>query len=211
MSDINSPITITAKEAKAEAKAAKARAKALRPWFKKPSRIIPLAFVALMGVGVATSGGGETATTDSDTNVSAPATEEKADSVAKVGDKVRDGKFEFTVTDVETGVSEVGSDFLSETAQGEYTLVSMKIENIGDEAQTFFVDNVKGVDSKDREVSSDSGATLSANEGSDAWISEINPGNSIKAVVVFDIAKGVTLDQVILSDSAFSGGTAVTL
>lgn len=208
MSDIDS--TITAKEAKAEAKAAKARAKALKPWFKKPSRIIPLALVAVVGYTVATSGG-ESAPSDTGTSVSAPANEEKTESAAKVGDTVRDGKFEFTVTDVEKGVAEVGDEFLNEKAQGEYTLVSMKIENIGDEAQTFFVDNIKGVDSKDREVNSDSTGTLYANEGSDAWMSEINPGNAIEAVVVFDIAKSATLEQVVLQDSALSGGVTVEL
>lgn len=71
-----SDTTITAKEAKAEAKAAKARAKALRPWFKKPSRIIPLAFVALVGIGMATSNGGSA---DTDTSASVSVSEEKAD------------------------------------------------------------------------------------------------------------------------------------
>lgn len=70
-----SDTTITAKEAKAEAKAAKARAKALRPWFKKPSRIVPLAFVAVVGFAVATSGG-ESATTD--TKATTSVSEEKA-------------------------------------------------------------------------------------------------------------------------------------
>ena len=139
-------------------------------------------------------------------------TEPAAETSAGIGDPVRDGKFEFTVTDVERSLAEVGeNEFLTQEAQGEFTLVSMKIENIGDEAQTFFSDNVKGTDSKGRELSSDSTGTLYANEGNDAWISEINPGNSIEAIVVFDVAKGEKLVAVEVFDSAFSGGATISL
>lgn len=199
-----------------------------KAWYKRWWGIGLLAFGALMLITTIFGGGGDDAATDEPaaTETSAPAeeptdgateetpTEEAApeESAAGIGDPVRDGKFEFTVTDVESGVAEVGeNEFLTEEAQGAYTLVSMRIENIGDEAQTFFSDNVKGTDSKDRELASDSTATLYANEGNDAWISEINPGNFIEAIIVFDVAKGEDLTAAELHDSAFSDGVAVVL
>jgi len=136
---------------------------------------------------------------------------EPAEPAAGVGDAVRDGKFEFTVTNVETGVDEVGDEFLSSQAQGSYTLVAMTVENIGEEAQTFFSDNVTGTDSKGRELASDSEAGIYANEDNTGWIEEINPGNSIEAIVVFDVAKGADLLAINVHDSAFSGGAQISL
>jgi hypothetical protein len=189
---------------------------------------LAIAFVAVLAIGASVASGsssteddgsGDSTSTEQteapaeETDEPAEETEEPAEeSEAGVGDAVRDGKFEFTVTDVESGLATVGeNEFLTQDAQGEFTLVSMKVENIGDEAQTFFSDNVTGTDSKDRELASDSTGTLYANEGNDSWISEINPGNSIEAIVVFDVAKGETLESVELKDSAFSAGVTVVV
>lgn len=193
-------------------------------WYKKWWGIGLLAFGALVLIGAIFGGGGddteasdqpvptETAAPEEST-AEEPAAEEPAAEgpTAGIGDPVRDGKFEFTVTSVKTGVSKVGNDYANQKAQGEYTLVSMKIENIGEEAQTFFSDNVKGIDSKDRELSSDSTATLYANQDSTGWIEEINPGNSVEAVVVFDVAEGEKLVVAQVHDSAFSGGSPISL
>ena len=128
-----------------------------------------------------------------------------------IGDPVRDGKFEFTVTGVKTGVAQVGGEYLSSQAQGAYTLVTLTITNVGDEPQTFSSSNVKGTDSQGRELDSDTTATLYADEGNDSWISAINPGNGITATVVFDIAATESLRSVTVHDSVFSGGSEVVL
>lgn len=201
-----------------------------KPFYKKWWGIALIVLGVLFVLGAIFGGGGDTTATDEPqaevtaeatepaTEETEPAAEESEEPVAEeepaagIGDPVRDGKFEFTVTDVESGQDKVGeNEFLTQEAQGEFTLVTMKIENIGDEPQTFFSDNVTGTDAKGREVASDSTATLYANEGNDAWISEINPGNSIEAIVVFDTAKGVKLVAVEVKDSAFSGGATISL
>jgi len=128
-----------------------------------------------------------------------------------IGDPVRDGKFEFTVTGVKTGVAQVGGEYLSSQAQGAYTLVTLTITNVGDEPQTFSSSNVKGTDSQGRELDSDTTATLYADEGNDSWISAINPGNGITATVVFDTAATESLRSVTVHDSVFSGGSEVVL
>jgi hypothetical protein len=129
------------------------------------------------------------------------------DGAPGIGDPAADGKFTFTVSQVECGVEEVGSEFLSETAQGQFCLVTMT-----DEAQTFDAGSQKGLTNTGAEVEADSTASLYANDDADTFLANINPGNSIKdVVVVYDIAPDQTLDAVILFDSFFSGGVMVSL
>ncbi|GAA4693852.1 protein of unknown function (DUF4190) [Promicromonospora umidemergens] len=127
-----------------------------------------------------------------------------------VGDAVRDGKFEFTVTKVEPGVKEIGDEFLSQEAQGQFVLVHLTVENIGDESQYFDGNNVTGYDAKNREFAADTEAAIYLDD-SNSFLNEINPGNSVMGVVVFDVPADVKLSQLELHDSAFSGGVEVAL
>lgn len=127
-----------------------------------------------------------------------------------VGDAARDGKFEFTVVKVEPGVKEIGDDFLSQKAQGQFVLVHLTVENIGDEAQYFDGSNVTAYDGKNREFAADTEAAIYLDD-SNSFLNEINPGNSVEGVVVFDVPADVTLSRLELHDSAFSGGVGVAL
>jgi hypothetical protein len=183
--------------------------------------------VAVIGIVIelATSGGGSDS---ADSNDSSPATTEVVegevlteeevveapveDGLPGIGDPAADGKFTFTVSKVKCGVDEVGSEFLSEKAQGQFCLVTMNVENTGDEAQTFDAGSQKGLTNTGAEVEADGTASLYANDDADTFLANINPGNSIKnVVVVYDIAPDQTLDAVILFDSFFSGGVTVSL
>src|SRR5690606_10945579 len=104
---------------------------------------------------------------------------EPAEDAAGVGDPVRDGKFEFTVTEVETGVSEVGDEFLSEQVQGQFVLVHMTVSNIGDQAQMLSGGNQTLVDDQGREHSANGSAAIYL-EGSETFLNDINPGNSVE-------------------------------
>lgn len=129
-----------------------------------------------------------------------------------IGDPVRDGKFEFVVTEVQTGLPSVGEDSWDyEEAQGTYTIVTVTVTNIGDGPQTFFDSNQVGIDSQGRELDADTGAGWAVNSDLENWIEDINPGNSITTNVVFDVAPGETIVAVELHDSAFSGGVEVAL
>ncbi|WP_203914812.1 DUF4352 domain-containing protein [Rhizocola hellebori] len=132
-------------------------------------------------------------------------------SVATLGVPVRDGLFEFTVHSVRCGESKVGSDYLSKTAQGQFCLVNLQVKNIGKEARTFDFGNQQAFGEENTKYSSDGAASLYANDQSEAFLNEINPGNAITADVVFDIGKGAKLLAVELHDSAFSGGVKVRL
>ncbi len=135
---------------------------------------------------------------------------EPAEDAAGIGDPVRDGKFEFTVTEVETGVSEVGDEFLSEQAQGQFVLVHMTVSNIGDQAQMLSGGNQTLVDDQGREHSANGSAAIYLDD-SETFLNDINPGNSVEGIVVFDIPADAQPAAIELHDSMFSGGVTVSL
>lgn len=126
----------------------------------------------------------------------------------QVGDPVRDGNFEFVVTDVETGLGSVGEGYSEEQAQGQFVLVHLSVTNIGDQAQTLFDNDQVLIDEQGREHSTSS-ASLWLDDG--LWLDEINPGNSTRGVLLFDIPADAKPVSVELHDSMFSGGTTVDL
>ncbi|NEC93298.1 DUF4352 domain-containing protein, partial [Streptomyces sp. SID12501] len=115
-----------------------------------------------------------------------PAEESPASSVAGIGTPVRDGKFEFTVTGVEPGVTRVGDDMFGQDAQGQFLLVHVTVTNIGDEAQYFDGSSQKLTDTQGRTHSADTGAAIYLGDAQ-SFLNQINPGNSVQGTVVFDV------------------------
>ncbi|MFC7531982.1 DUF4352 domain-containing protein [Actinoplanes sp. GCM10030250] len=147
-----------------------------------------------------------------------PAAEEEAEPekpaaevLPGIGKAVKDGKFQFTVTKMACGKSSVGSSLLNQKAQGQFCLVTVKVKNIGDEAQMFAGSNQKAFDAKGTEFSNDTGAEIYANGEAQTFLNEINPGNSVTGKLVFDVPKGTKLTKLELHDSIFSGGVEVAL
>jgi hypothetical protein len=127
------------------------------------------------------------------------------------GDKVRDGKFEFTVTKMDCSKTRVGSQYLDKTAQGKFCQISLTVKNIGDEAQTFSGSSQKAMDADGVEYSNDGAAELYANKDGSTFLNEVNPGNQTKGVLIFDVPKATKLTSLELHDSPFSGGVEVSL
>lgn len=167
---------------------------------------------------VADAGGEATGPTDADVEAdTAPTDEGPAEEPAPeppaapgIGTAVRDGKFEFTVTSVETGVPSVGDQYLSQEAQGQYVLVHMTVTNIGDEAQMFTGGNQQLTDTEGRTHESDSTAAIYLGD-TNSFLTDINPGNAVEGVVVFDIPADAVPATLSLHDSMFSGGVEVSL
>ncbi|MEV4344996.1 DUF4352 domain-containing protein [Actinoplanes sp. NPDC049596] len=175
------------------------------------------AVLMLLACGV--SAGDDSTGAAEETTTAAPAAEKtgakkaetKKDSAPGLNQPAKDGDFQFTVTGVKCGVAKVGNQYLNEKAQGQFCLVSLQIKNIGKEAQTM-VDSVqKAYDAKGTEFSVDSGAAIYANEDQQVFFEEINPGNTVKGKLVFDIPQGTKLTRLELHDSLFSGGVKVAL
>jgi hypothetical protein len=209
--------------------------KAKRAWYVKKRVLIPAGVLVLAMIGGAMGGGDDPTTPVSDSSptssakaaIAAPAATKSAapttkaaapkpapkpaPPVSQIGKPFRDGKFKFTVRSVKCGIAKVGdSVYLQKKAQGQFCAVTMSIENIGDEAQSMFADNQVAFDTKGRKFSADSEASI-YDDSSQVLYEEINPGNSVKGKVYFDIPKGAKLTSLELHDSAFSGGVKVHL
>lgn len=217
------------REARANAAADKAYVKSQRSWFARHKILAGLgAFVLFIAIISVASGGGDSgedvvagndasnsATTD-DAAEEAPAApveeapaEEAPAADAGIGTPARDGKFEFTVLGVEPGPAIIGSESFGQKPQGEFRFVRVKVENIGNEPQTFFGDN-QYLYAGERKFSADTEAAIYLDDAQSLF-EEINPGNSLEGIVVFDVPVGTVPTMIELHDSAFSGGVEVAL
>ncbi|GAB3204535.1 DUF4352 domain-containing protein [Nocardia tengchongensis] len=139
----------------------------------------------------------------------APTTEKPA--APGLNTPVRDGKFEFIVTNIQTGISDVGTNpYLRKTAQGAYTIVSLTVRNIGKSPYGFSPSNQYVFDPQNRKFSNDAAAAMNLQSDTSLY-ANINPGNSITAQVVFDLPADSVPDHIVLHDSMFSGGATVSL
>jgi hypothetical protein len=134
----------------------------------------------------------------------------KAEPKAGVGDRARDGKFEFVVTKVQAGKKSVGGQYLQKKAQGQFVLVSITVENIGDQPQSLLGDNQYLYDRSGRKFSADTEAAFYLDD-SNSFFEEINPGNTVKGMLIFDLPENVKPERLELHDSMFSLGVEVTL
>jgi hypothetical protein len=176
---------------------------------KRRGRKILIALGVVLGiVVVANAAGGEDAS-PSDTTAGNIGSSGAA--AAGIGDQVQDGSLAFTVTAVETGVERLGNGVLASTPQGSYVLVSVTVTNIGDDAQMFSDSSQKLTDAQGREFDADSGAAVMSLPDSQAFLNNINPGNSVKGTLVYDVPDGLAPAAVELHGSMFSGGATVAL
>lgn len=130
---------------------------------------------------------------------------------AGIGDQVQDGAFAFTVTKVETGREALGDGFLRSEAQGSYVLVHVTVTNVGTESAMFTSANQTLLDDRGREFEADAGAALMNVPGSESFLTDINPGNSVDGVLVFDVPEGLAPAAIELHESMFSRGVVVSL
>lgn len=128
-----------------------------------------------------------------------------------VGTAVTSGDFEFTVVGVEEVGTSVGSEFLSETAQGRYVRLSVKVANVGTSPKLFLTDSLTIIDQQGRSFNADTTATLYDQSNADTWISEINPGNAIEGGVVFDLPADAVATTLKVSGGGFSGSEEISL
>ncbi len=147
-----------------------------------------------------------------DDAAAAPAAEPPAAEppAAGIGTTVADGSFEFTVTQVEAGVPSLGTAPVSKQAQGTFVLVHMHVRNVGNDAQYFDGSSQTLVDTQGRRHSADSGAAIYLGD-TESFLNQINPGNEVDGIVVFDVPADAQPASMELHDSPFSGGATVRL
>jgi hypothetical protein len=111
----------------------------------------------------------------------------------------KDGKFTFVVTKASRATHMGISD-----AQGEFIVLTVRVTNHGTKAQMLDASSQKLLVGN-KTYDADGGAS------SDAFLKDINPGNSVTAKLAFDVPKGTRANQVVLHDSPFSNGVRISL
>ncbi|WP_239080185.1 DUF4352 domain-containing protein [Paractinoplanes brasiliensis] len=128
-----------------------------------------------------------------------------------VGDRVRDGKFEFVVSGVDCSRTTVGSELLKRTAKGRYCVVSLSVRNIGDRSRYFVGGAQKAFDARGISYGNEEIAGIYANRNTQTFLDKLEPGERAAGKLVFDVPRGVRLTRLELHDSLLSGGADVHL
>lgn len=182
--------------------------------------IAVIGIVAFCGIGgiIANAGDKDSEPSTHTTAAAAPAAGVPADAAAPeqpappgLDTPVRDGKFEFVVTDVQSGLTTLGDNpYLQRTAQGTYTVVTMTVLNTSKVPYGFSPGNQDLYDTQDRKFGNDAAAAINLQADTSLY-ADINPGNTVTAKVVFDLPADSQPDRIVLHDSMFSGGATVSL
>ncbi len=118
----------------------------------------------------------------------------EAEETVGMGEPGTVGQWEVTVDDIETSTT-YGDEFSTEEAQGEFKLVSLTVENIGEEATTFDESGVYLIEDDGNRHSS----TTTLAEDS-LFLEQINPGNEVSGTAVVDVPEGTEIDSVEIED-----------
>jgi hypothetical protein len=101
---------------------------------------------------------------------------------------------------------------LGETAQGRFTIMTLKVTNIGNQSQTLDDSSQYVYDAAGHKYSASRAADIDlsgANGQSSTWLNDINPGNTVVGKIAFDMPAGAKAVKMELHDSMFSGGVIV--
>lgn len=141
-------------------------------------------------------------------NPAPPPRQPDAPVLAAVGTPVRDGKLEFVVRDVDSGVHEVGL----QAATGSFVVVTLEIRNISDESKWFLPIGQRLFDANGTPFGHNVTATMweTVDHGYN-YSFELSPGQSATTQLVFDVPATATPNHLELHDFVLSNGVAVRL
>jgi hypothetical protein len=218
------------RDAKAQARGAKAQAKALRPWFKKKRSWVAALVALFVIIGIGNSLGGEPApvagtpvdTSNQPAEPTEEATEEATEEpseeapepkpepeIAGIGDSVEAGDWEFKATKFKCGETTVGNQYLNKKAQGQFCFLNITATNNGNDEGTIDNSSQKLRDADGKEYSSDSEASIYEDSDSNLFLEGVNPGNTAKGLLIFDVPKKAKPTEAVLSGGFFGGEDAV--
>lgn len=183
-------------------------------WMKRHKILTVIGVVILIAIISSASSNSDTSNTASSPNngTATVKSEDKADTNVKLNEAARDGKFEFVVKGLECGKTTIGtSEYLTKNAQGQFCLMTVNVKNIGNEAQGFFGSNQKLLNAEGQQFAADDAAGVYLDQNYSTLFSNINPGNSVEGVIVFDVPVGTEITVAQLHDSMMSNGVKVDL
>jgi hypothetical protein len=171
--------------------------------------------IIIIAVAVSAGGGSPSGSSSSSSSGSGSGGQAAAPAAGPhIGQPAADGKFRFVITRV-SHTKSVGdtSMGLGETAQGRFTVLHIRVTNISNQSQTLDDSSQYVYDASGRKFDADTQADIDANPGNGGgvFLNDINPGNSVNGVILFDLPRGDKAVKAELHDSAFSGGVTVSL
>lgn len=109
-----------------------------------------------------------------------------------INDTLKVGDVEYTVNKIET-TDTIGNEYLNQTAQETYLIVSITVKNNGDDALSV-LDSFFKLKKGDKTYNTDSSAIMYLGDDS-IFAKEINPDASLKGKVAFDVTKETIDDK----------------
>lgn len=122
-----------------------------------------------------------------------------------IGEEARDGDLTFVVTGVEDGPADFGTE-----PEGRFVFVTATVTNHGNAPRSLQGDHQVLIDAHGGMTNADAGAAAYLDDAR-SLLEEINPGDSLTGVVVFDIPIDALPAGVELHESASSDGVTVPL
>jgi hypothetical protein len=204
---------------KSDLAAAKARSKASRPFWKKPwVWLLAIVLVVILAV-VANAASGSSPTNAGQSNGSTGnqssgqgggggQSGSSQSSATGIGKPASDGQFTFTVQKFTCGATKIGNGMLAVKAQGQFCVANMTVKNTGNTASTLDSSSQYAYIG-DKQYTASSDVVMATPQAQAFFLQNINPGNSVQGIVVWDVPKGAKPDRLELHDSMFSGGVTV--
>lgn len=186
----------------------------LRNWFARHPILTGISALIVLISAISTVGGsgGTSKKAENTTAPEATIAPEVTEKLPTVGEAVTDGDLAFTVQGVKT-TSTVGS-FYSKTAQGQFYIVTVKIENKGNDTKLVDSSQFQVIDSQGRtfDRSIDGQSALGIQQGQvDLFLQQIQPSLSYNGDLVFDLPKDATGLKIVVKGSLFSRGKQIDL
>ena len=172
-------------------------------------------FVGLIILGVIAnlSDGNKTTTQNQNAEKTSTTSTSKQEKVYGLNDVVQDEELAFTVTGVEKADT-LGNQFTNKNAQGQFYIITVKIENKGNKTTTFDSSMAQVIDSQGREFErSIEGQTAKgmAQGNVDLFLQQIQPSLSVTGDLVFDLPSDIQNPILLVKGSLFSKGAKINL
>jgi len=119
------------------------------------------------------------------------------------GEGILIGEFKYTFTNVRV-TPYVGGSYVGKSADGEYLIFDLTVENVGNEAK-YINDEIFIIDNLNREFDQDSSSW--AYLENNIILKKLNPGLIKEAQIIFDVPEG-TVGKLCLKKSAISSNCA---
>lgn len=174
-----------------------------------------IALVVLIILAIFASGksGNQSSSTNNAANTASNNNQVETKSIAKLNESVQDGDLVFTATGVTTATT-LGNQYTRKDAQGQFQIITLKIENKGNETKLIDSSMITLTDSQgrkfDRSIEGQTAKGMTQGKV-DLFLQQVQPGLNITGDIVFDIPKDAAGLKLNVKGSYFGKGQEIGL